>query len=381
MSKIKNLIFISLLFFSANILAQQNNSEKHITNVFNKLVSAYGHAKSAPKLKIINASAKLNTPARYFSSPSPTVKVDAHLYTICSNFSKNRDNALAIVLGHELAHYYNDHTFCTDFAFAIRKDQINLSSKLKALSKTEKLALETEADHKGLFYSCMAGYKPFNVYPKLLDAIYNEYNLPEKTSGYPSKSERKSVNLQAQEKVKKLYTLFLEGITSGKKGNYNGAIESFKELNSYFPSRENYNNLGVFKTLKAMEYRTISRAESKNPNRFKYPLSIDHNSLLKQPSAYRSLNENDFAIMESLLKSAQKDFEKAISLDEKYTQSYINLACVFDLLDNPMAAIGKIKELPLPKQKNNSAQRILAIAFYHAELETKANNIWTELNL
>ena len=83
--------------------------------------------------------------------------------------------------------------------------------------------------------------------------------------------------------------------------------------------------------------------------------------------------------MFNLLKSAQKDFEKAISLDSNYTIGYINLACVFDLLDNSEAAIGKIKELPLDKQKLVEAQRILAIAYYHADNEKKADAIWQEI--
>lgn len=378
----RHFINLLLVLFTGNLYAQQQKtSDKHITTVFNKLVAAYGHAKAAPKLKIVHSNSRLNTPARYFSSPSPTIKVDAYLYTICNRFGADKHNALAIVLGHELAHYYNDHTFCADFAFAIRKEQTDLSSKLKALSKTEKLALETEADHKGLFYACMAGYKPFGIYPKLLDAIYKDYQLPEHVTDYPSKKERKAVNLQAQEKVKKLYTLFSKGLAAHKKEDYDTAISAFEELNSYFPSRENYNNLGVNKTLKALEYKPLSRSASKNPDRFSYPLAIDKNSRLKQPTPYRSIDENQAQLMESLLKSAQKDFEKAISLDEHYTQSYINLACVFDLLDNPMAAIGKIKELPKQKQNSKKAQRILAIAYYHAEMETKAAEIWKRLKL
>ena len=85
--------------------------------------------------------------------------------------------------------------------------------------------------------------------------------------------------------------------------------------------------------------------------------------------------------MNTLLKSAQKDFEKAISLDSNYTTAYVNLACVFDLLDNPEAAIGKIKEMPLDKQISIDAQRILAIGYYHADNEKKAEEIWSKLKM
>jgi hypothetical protein len=49
------------------------------------------------------------------------------------------------------------------------------------------------------------------------------------------------------------------------------------------------------------------------------------------------------------------------------------------LLDNPEAAIGKIKELSKEQQNTNEAKRILAIAYYHADNENKAAEIWKEI--
>lgn len=377
----KFLIYIMLFFVCHVPYAQTSLHEKEqITRVFNKLVKAYGNSKTAPKLKITSTDGR-GTPAVYFVSPVPTISVDKNLVLICNRFGKDSDSALSIIIAHELAHYYNDHTFCTDFAFAVRKKNNEFSSKLKALSKTEKLVLETEADHMGLFYSCMAGYKPFDVYPDLLDAIYNYYEITDNDNGYPTKSERKAINLQAQQKINELYTVFLEGVSASKKGDYDKAISNFEILNNFFPSRENFNNLGVYRTLKALKYKPLSRFASKNPNRFLYPLGVDVNSRLRQPSRERSLDEESYKTMKNLLKRSQKDFEKAISLDDSYIQSYINLACVFDLLGNSMAAIGKIKELSKEQQGSRDALRILAIAYYHLDMEDKANEIWAYLKI
>ena len=123
----------------------------------------------------------------------------------------------------------------------------------------------------------------------------------------------------------------------------------------------------------------MTSEEYNYPKRFLYPLEIDNSSRLQQ-NGTRSSNDKQEQ-MALLLKSAQKDFEKAISLDAVYTKSYINLACVFDLLDNPEAAIGKIKELPIEKQIEIDAQRILAIAYYHADNDKKANEIWLKLKI
>jgi tetratricopeptide (TPR) repeat protein len=96
----------------------------------------------------------------------------------------------------------------------------------------------------------------------------------------------------------------------------------------------------------------------------------DGNSRLKT-SIDRSLDEDAARKMNELLNSAKSDFEKAISLDHDYDMAYINLACVFDLMENPEAAIGKIKEMPVHKQNQKKAYRILGIAYYHAGNEMK----------
>lgn len=368
------LVLVCLFFSSA--LFPQSNSKKQIQIVFDQLVLAYSNAKSAPQLFVV---AEQKTPALYTATPKPSIKVDLRFYKLCQSFGKDSLNALSIVISHELAHYYNDHTFCSDFAFAVSKDNKTYASKLKLVSKTEKMSLETQADYKGLFYSAIAGYTPFEIQPQLLDAIYKKYNLKDENSGYPSKTERKEIAQNALKKANDLYLLFQKGLKAKAEKKYDEAITSFEELNNYFPSRENYNNIGVVKTLQALELKTLTSEEYNFPKRFLYPLEVDNTSRLKlKQNDTRSSNENQEQ-MAALLKSAQKDFEKAISLDPNYSKSYINLACVFDLLNNPEGAIGKVKELPVERQKDMDALRILAIAYFHTNNEKKAEEIWMKI--
>lgn len=369
-------VIILIAFLVYGFSFGKEPAEKQIREVFTNLVNAYGHPKAEPILEIAEAHQK--TPAYYTATPQPKITVDERFYEICKTFGKDSLNALSIVLSHELAHYYSDHTFCTDFAFVLRNDDKELSRKLKEFSKSQMLLFETEADNKAIFYSAIAGYDPFKIYEELLDRIYKEYNLPDEIEGYPTKNERKNIYLQTTETAKNLYTQFLNGLEKLNTGNYDEAIGSFEELNRFFPSRENFNNLGVAKVYKALSIKPLIRNEYLYPERFSYPLSIDNISFL-QKSVDRSMVETeDFT---DILKSAQKDFEKAILLDPTYTKSYINLACVYDLLGNPEAAVGKIKELSKEVQTQLEAQKILAIAYYHMGLEEKAEKIWIELAL
>ena len=361
-------LLVVIIGFSAQA---QKNETLQIQSVFNQLVSAYGSPKSAPELVFMKAETKATIPALYANKK---VMIDLQLYRLCQTFGKDSLNALSVVISHELAHYYYEHDFCSDFAFAIRHKSVQFSSGLKLINKNQKVIYETQADDKGLFYAAIAGYDPFEIQPKILDAIYKFYQLKEVNEGYPSKTERKAIAQNALVKSQKLYTTFQDALIAKEKKEYDKAVALFETVNQDFPSRENYNNIGVIKTLKALDLKLSSLEENKFPNRFLYPLETDNKSRLERDNTRSTGNDN--GTITTLLKSAQKDFEKSISLDPNYTKAYINLACVFDLLGNPEAAIGKIKELPLDKQVSIDAQRILAIAYYHADLEKKAEEIW-----
>lgn len=367
-------VFVMSCVFSVHA---QKNAEGQINSVFNQLVAAYGNAKAAPKLEFMQANPKPLTPAFY---AKPVIKVDLQLYKLCQTFGKDSLNALSVVLSHELAHYYYDHSFCTDFAFAIRNKSKEFSATIKLVNKSQKIIYETQADDRGMFYAAIAGYNPFEIQPKILDIIYSYYQLEDSNEGYPSKLERKQIAQNALIKSQKLFAVFLEALKAKERGDYETAMILFEEVNRDFPSRENYNNIGVMKTLIALNLKVLTSEEYHFPKRFLYPLEVDNTSRLNQ-NGTRSNDEGKQKKMIDLLKSAQKDFEKAISLDGNYTVAYINLACVFDLLDNPEGAIGKIKELPKNIQNQESVKRIQAIAYYHLEQETKSEEIWRELGI
>lgn len=378
LSQKKSMAFL-LVFMFASIFSvpAQHNAEVQIKAVFNQLVTAYGSAKSAPELEFMKTIPKPGTPALFVK---PVIKVDPKLYALCQTFGKDSLNALSVVISHELAHYYYDHGFCTDFAFAMSKKNMGFAQQIKLVNKNQKVIYESQADDKGLFYAAIAGYEPFEIQPKILDAIYNFYQLKEVNEGYPSKTERKAIAQNALVKSKKLYTVFQEAVKAKENIDYDKALTLFEEVNRDFPSRENYNNIGVIKTLQALNLKVLAKDEFDYPKRFLYPLEMDNTSRLNKEGT-RGSNEEDQEQMSRLLKSAQKDFEKAISLDTNYTVAYVNLACVFDLLDNPEAAIGKIKEMSFDKQKSIDAQRILAIGYHHADNEKKAETIWNELKM
>ena len=369
------LVFVTLCTFSVQ---SQINAEIQIKLVFNQLVSAYGSPKSAPELVFMKTNPKPTTPAFY---KDKIIKVDLKFYELCQTFGKDSLNALSVVVSHELAHFYYEHDFCSDFAYAIQNKSVQFSKGLQLINKNQKVIYETQADDKGLFYAAIAGFDPFEIQPKVIDAIYRFYKLKDINVGYPSKAERKAISQNALTKAQKLYTIFQQAIQAKEQNEYDRSLALFETVNQDFPSRENYNNIGVIKTLKALNLKVLAKDEADNPKRFLYPLEIDNTSRLNQSGTRSNGDDAKQQQMITFLKSAQKDFTEAIRLDENYIIAYINSACVYDLLDNPNGAITRILELPLNAQKTTDAKRILAIGYYHADNEKKAEAIWKELKL
>jgi tetratricopeptide (TPR) repeat protein len=366
-------LFFSLMPFC---MFGQNKAELQIRKVFDQVVLAYGNSKTAPELVVTKQ--KQDRPAFYKFDKKPIVTTDTYLFTICRSFGKDSLNALSLVIGHELAHYYSEHSFCTDFAFAIRNKNEVFSKKVKLIDKNQKIIYETQADDKGLFYAAIAGYDPFEVQPKLLDAIYTQYQLKD-ADGYPTKIQRKEIAKNALLKAKRLYETFTLGLKYIQEKNYDKAIEAFNTVNNDFPSRENYNNLGLAKTRQALDLKEPNTIEKLSQDRFLYPLEVENKSRLNKEIT-RTLDDSSEE-MEKLLKDAQKDFQEAIRLDPNFTKGYINLACVLDLLGNYPKSIGTILELSMQEQNTLEAKRILAIAYFHDKQENKANAIWNELKL
>jgi tetratricopeptide (TPR) repeat protein len=372
------LVFVNLYLFGYG----QSAYKIAITQrVFDNLVLAYANSKTPPDLKIIPLQSNKQVIANYINDKAKyVIQIDEKLIDLCLGMGKDSIESLAIIISHELAHHYNNHGWCSDFAFAISKKNNNLALKLKNVTKENKLEKESLADNHSLFYAAVAGYHTFDLYSTLINKVYSAYQLSHAIKGYPTLNERKAIAKEAGRFAKQLYAYFKDGIQAINDEQYEKAIDNFNKANSHIPFRETYNNLGVAKVRMALMMKPVTIEEYEHPQRFLYPLEVDNNSRLNKDNT-RGEEEDKSLKMTELLKEAQRDFQEAIRIDPAYLKGYINLACVYDLLGNPSAAIGKIKELPLNDQNSLEAKRILAIAYYHNDEVKKAEGIWNILKM
>jgi tetratricopeptide (TPR) repeat protein len=359
--------------------AQIASKIKATHEVFSNLVKAYANGKGAPDLKISPLKGAQIIAEYSTINGVPFIQIDEKLINICYSLGKDSLNALAFILSHELSHYYKDDNWCMDYAGLKFKSNPAFAKAMKNSSKYN-VGKEAAADKEGLIYAAVAGYSPFAIFNTLLDNIYSKYSLIDNLQGYPSKKERKEINNDAKKDAKewlRIFNLSLNLIDSKK---YTEAIDSLTYLSKKFPSREVYNNLGIAKTRKALLLKPKTYEEVHFPERFLYPLEVENKTRLEQDDT-RGMDEQKIEEMNKLLKSAQKDFQEAVRIDPEFIKGYINLSCVFDLLYNPLSAIGQIMQLSEENKNTIEVKKILAIAYYHIGQIENAKKIWSDLKI
>jgi len=362
-------IILAMQFcFSLYAYTQVSNYKIDVSQtVFRDIIQSYGVNISPPELRIRSKSLQGKKQViMYYPGEKPLIIMDEDIYDLCASFGKDSLNALASLLGHELAHHFEKHNWCSSFAYLLGDDN-ELIKSIKKTDKDDRLRIESEADFYGGFYGYVAGYSTYEITPKLLDAIYSGYKLPDKIPGYPSKADRKAISIKRLDELKSWTMVFDAAEFLFSLREYKKAIPCFDFLTEKFPSRENFNNSGVCNLLLALEYFDAKEIP------FMLPVEFDNQSRLRSGSV-RSVGidpQEKQKIRNLLLDNAIAQFDKAILRDPGYIIAKINRACAYYLKKNYDMVIGISNDL---LNNNTSSAYNLANAHTLRAIALRAKN-------
>jgi hypothetical protein len=322
-------------------------SNNYCRDVFNRLVnsvsSVYG---TKPTLTIVDSD---HLVAETYNTGE--VKVGSRLIELCRRFGKDSTNAIAHVLSHELAHYYQNHAWISNFTSAYAN--VEWSRKLTESEQQLLPVYETQADEMGFFYALNAGYQSWKVSGAVLDSIYVWYELPKELPGYPPLEQRKKISLEAKAKVQQLMPLF-------RISSY------FTLLGKYFPGETQYvyyessgycldhlvhenvktpnvlNNLGVIYLLRAQPY--LYQPLTK----LMYPVILDDDASAMDMSTVGtrgSTPDSQELTAEALelLEKGRESFLAALKGNKNYVPANMNIALVHFIMREEGALADKLK--------------------------------------
>jgi hypothetical protein len=274
----------------------------------------------------------------------PLIILGENFIKLIRNFGKDSSNALAHVLGHELAHLIlrqNDLISSIGSGYA----SVEYNKEVKKYKKVlQDSIFERQADEFAALYAHMAGYKTTGIGEILLDSIYKRFNLTDaKLSRYPKLIERKEIIRHSDKKMSVLKMFFDASILSTLSENFemsealNRAI-----INENFPSREIHNNLGVASLIKG-----ISLLDTLDYP-YQFPISIDISTRLGSTQE-RAINKEAI----TFLKQALQNFDNAIKCSETYEIAWLNKAIVHFILGDEDSYL-----IDLIKLKNSTNEEI-----------------------
>ncbi len=332
-----------------DVFIDVNNYKYQVAKkVFDDLIEAKGD-KRLQKPEFVMSENKRYV--AWMNGKKTQIGLETAAYDVCIKYGKDSLNAIASLLSHEITHYYEKHSWGSEFATAFTALDVATTVKTNARSKDIKAMNETEADYLGGFLAYSAGYQTFGVMPKFLVDVYSTYGLPNKINGYPSLDDRTKLAVESELRLEELVNIF-------ETANYLIVLKQYDVVDEYYTyilkeyqSREIFNNAGVNALMAALELFDDSEPQSK----YVYPVQLDGETRMSRVKprdvlgfAERKQKRNQ------LLQKAQFYFEQAKALDKTYGTALVNIAVVLDLKgEYEDAAYMAKKAIKLGKSNDN----------------------------
>lgn len=315
--KFKVTLFFVLITLSC--YSQKSKPPIFISKVYNDMFATMDNGQTI-KPKVFVTSDSLEVVSYY--PKENEILIGKKFIKLIRNFKNDSCNAIAHVLGHELAHIIlQQNDFIKNVGSGYASKEFN--SKLNKIQRTLKDSVfERQADEYSTLYAHIAGYKTSQLGEQLLDSIYINYNLKDsELFRYPSLVDRKKIVRLTSEKMKVLCLLYEHAFYSLVHKDYDLSIAMYSAIiQEKFTSVEIYNNLALANTLKALE--SLSSEEYNN----EYPFEFEFDTNLK--TLERSLDDDS----EEYLLEAIRLFDIAIFKNKLYYKTYLNKAITEVLL-------------------------------------------------
>jgi len=349
-------------------LPRTNPKVQQAEQVYRRLVQAIGDARTPPEFKMSRGKSSAFDVAMFRPSQHRVI-MEERFYDLAQGMpAATAPHALALILGHELAHFYRNHSWAMEFGRAFAGRQAGAVShgaggagetQAAATAPAERRRVEAEADYFGGFYSLLAGYHPLSVAPQVFDAVYKEYRFDETLPGYEHLMRRKESAKEAQLRLRELVPLFEVGVQLTAIRDYLTAARIFERIAADFPGPEMLNNAGM-----ALANESLRWFPESEP-RFSYPLEFDSDTRLAD-EGQRGAELDEAERLErrtALLERAKNLLERALVAQPSYVTAAVNLACVLDLSGEPDLAARRAETLLAANERGKgTAAQALVIA-------------------
>lgn len=334
------------------------NNPKYITTlgVLEKVAKTFGDNRMMPILRMPSLK-KSGDKALFYAKPEPLIIFDEKLYDICQTFGKDSLAALAVLMGHELTHYYENHAEWSGFLKEIKKNELSENPNVQKEN-------ERNADLRGVFQAFVAGYNAFSIVKPLYEKIYKDYGIKE-LPGYYLRDERIQFAISQIAYARKIGTALELGNFLYLNNHYEEAERSFNYVNNIFPLSEVLLNQANCLLKQAYELSLLSQMP------FRLPIGLStSNKLLSD------LRGTDDGKKQIYLQKSLSIFNRIIKQSPEYESAYIGLSMAL-LLQNKVGSANDVLSdwVSNTKHQDPNGNLIRAIVFAKNQNTRKLNTI------
>ncbi len=378
---LKIILFFALL---STTLADNEDSE-NIHKIAGKIWATVGVA--YPKPEIVINETSINPDSAHtmaaFNPSNNKIFIGTDFYRYCMQYG---EEAFAIVLAHEIGHYFNAHKSFVSLSGYIMSEKENefIETHYPEGDFSKFKELETQADLFAAFHCYSAGYDIREKWSLILDSLDNIIKTSEDT--YLPLEERKQIANYAFGKIQKIHPLYEAAKTMLITGNFEKAAEYFDYISENALSGwDIIANAGIAYAFAALE-------NTNQNDSLLLPFLIYDNMILHESTAQRNTTKQKSKdYYENMYNKSLLRFSHLINIMPDFSASYFAVAALNYYTGNTRIARNyaiKAEEVAKSKYEAELAQILKAIIFSKnnkkialKELQQIKNNPIAEYNI
>ena len=372
----------SIAYWKTHAISATEDSVVGIAeNIFSRLLRAWDNSRVEPGLYVVRS----NGAAWAASLADGNILLSREAIDASFKFGRERgEHLLAFVLAHELAHQRSDDLWHQRFFRSLRsQDQENRALMLNGLPlEADTIAdiekKEIQADHDGLIMMSTVGFDPWQVlsdrdfFTAWVESIWQAAcDSGSAQSFKPACQQAKSRALRTRSQLDTVASqaaVYDLGIQAMVANDYEQARHYFTLFGREYPNRNVMSAIGVSYLSEAISiHRELITLGAVEQIDLYFPLLLDASAGVPQQSQQQSQKRSAVSAqikkmqtrLSARLKAATQFLQKAIQLDPDHRATYLSLAMVHIVENNPFLVRGVLQGRYLPRFGDDAAVVIL----------------------
>ena len=375
----------SITYWKSHAISAETDEDVKLAQaVFSRLLQAWDHSRVEPGLYVVRSDGA----AWAASLADGNILLSREAIDASLRFGRQRgEHLLAFVLAHELAHQRSDDLWHQRFFRSLRnQDQTSRQLLLNGLPlEPETISdieqKEVQADHDGLIMMSVVGFDPWQIlvekdfFTAWVESIWQQpcsLDAPQNFRAACQEARLRALRARSQlGSVVSQSSLYDLGIQAMVANRYQRARHYFTLFGREYPNRNVMSAIGISYLSEALVFRQqLVELDAARQIDFYFPIMLDASAGVPERIEIQSQKRAGDEVqaekirkkMMARLQAAAQFLQKAIQLDQQHRSSYLSLAMVHMVENNPYLVRGVLQGRYIPLfGKDGSVSLLLAM--------------------